>query len=157
MPECRARFFLLWINRSSSDQVFMLLSDIRATSMSQTSWLDLSAEPWLWECLGSPCTNFLPGHISATFCIICSQQIRGHCRSAVWMEHRTYKRCPLADRPLPRRFYCSGDEGLWTWSNYQMVLIVRNESVISIWFRLHISQVYLAPRIHVMWKDWTYN
>jgi len=39
----------------------------------------------------------------------------------------------------------------------QKVLIVHTESVISIWFRLHINQVYLAPRIHVMWKEWTYN
>ena len=38
-----------------------------------------------------------------------------------------------------------------------MVLIVHNESVISTWFRLHINEVYLAPRIHVMWKDWKYN
>jgi hypothetical protein len=32
----------------------------------------------------------------------------------------------------------------------QMVLIVHNESVISIWFRLHINQGYLAPGIHVI-------
>ena len=38
--------------------------------MSQTSWLDLSTDPWLWECLGYPRTTFIPGHISAKFCII---------------------------------------------------------------------------------------
>ena len=70
MPECRTRFFLLCLNLSSSDQVFVLLSDIQATSMSRTSWLDLSADPWLWECLGFPCTSFIPGHISAKFCNI---------------------------------------------------------------------------------------
>ena len=103
MPQCRARVFLLWINRSPSDQVLVLLSDIQATSMSRTSWLDLSADLWLWERIGFPCTSFIPGHISASFALFCSK-IRGQCRSAVRMGHRTYKRCPLADRPLPRRF-----------------------------------------------------
>ena len=153
MTECWAWFFLLCLNRSRSDQVFVLLSDIQATSMSRKSWLDLSTDLWLWECLGFPCTSFIPSQISAKFLLFCTQ-IRGHCRSAVWMGHRTYKICPLADRPLPRRFCFSGDEDLWTWP---MVLIGHNESVISIWFRLHINQVYLEPRIHVMWKDWTYN
>ena len=39
----------------------------------------------------------------------------------------------------------------------QMVLIVHIESVTYIWFRMHIDQFYLAPRIHVMWKDWTFS
>jgi hypothetical protein len=57
-----------------------------------------------------------------------------------------------------------------------VILIVQNKSVILIWFWLHISQVYLestihnhrcenlksykvylAPRIHVIWKNWTYE
>jgi hypothetical protein len=33
--------------------------------MSRTYWLDLSTDPWLWECLGFPYTSFIPGHISA--------------------------------------------------------------------------------------------
>ena len=70
MPECRFRFFLLLINRSPSDQVFVLLSDIQASSMSRTCWLDLSTDPWLSECLDFPCKSFIPGRISAKFYIV---------------------------------------------------------------------------------------
>ena len=40
MTECRARCFLLWIYRSLSDQVFVLLSEVQATSMSRTSLVE---------------------------------------------------------------------------------------------------------------------
>jgi len=70
MTECRDRCLLLWMHRRPSHQVFVLLSDIQATSVSRTSWLDLSTDPWLWESLGFPCTSFIPGHVSVKFCII---------------------------------------------------------------------------------------
>jgi len=48
-----------------------------------------------------------------SFVLFCSQ-IRGHCRSAVWMGYRTHKR--LADRPLPRRFvvFSWSPNSLWS-------------------------------------------
>ena len=88
-----------------------------------------------------------------SFVLFCSQ-IRRCCRATVWLGHRTYKRCPLAGRPLPGQFCSWWDENC---ELRHMVLIVYNESVISIWLWLHINQVYLAPRIHVMWKYWTYD
>jgi len=116
MPECRARFFLLWINRSPSDQFFVLLSHIQATSMSRTSWLDLSTGPWLQEYHGFPCASFIPGHISVKFCIILFANSRPFSLCSM-NGAPNIKRWPLSDRPLPRRFCSSGDEELWTSSN----------------------------------------
>ena len=150
MPECRAQFFLLWINSSLQT---------RFSCCCRTSKQPACLEHLGWNFqLILDFENVSAFHARASFLatyqpsfvLFCSQ-IRGHCRSAVWMGHRTYKRCPLADRPLSRRLCSSGDEELWTWSNG-----LDSSKWIGNIHQVHTSyQVYLAPRIHVIWKDWT--
>ena len=66
-----------------------------------------------WECLGFPCTNFIPGHISAKFCVILFANSRP---LSLCSMNGAYKRCRSADRPLPRWFvgFSWSPNSLWS-------------------------------------------
>ena len=64
MLSWKALFFITWTNRRPSPQWVVEFDCTYIVSLSLLFLFFCSTDPWLWLCLGFPCTNFISTHIS---------------------------------------------------------------------------------------------